>query len=366
MDSSPEKFTVLSIVAGILVWACLGVWSWVFLRKRDDLPVLPLVRRRPVPWRGVDIAVLVVSYVILSGSIIWIGQSGTSPEIAKTGKVVSDQPETASADKASTEETKGVAKKGVEWTGGNSEGKKDEPRTASSTELSSPEKRGHAITLVLHEASLGMIAFCFFMAVIFAPFVEEIVFRMFLQGYFEKLDTRFRLHRRRLARYEGRIESQNSFFKYLPWGVAPILIVSTVFAMMHFRMAAKTPPIESIRWQMTVHALSATIAVIFLLFWLRLVRGARLSDFGIVPREIPRDILRGLVAFFAIAAPVYACQIAAASVIPKDFAPDPIPLFVFSIVLGTVWCRTHRLIPSIVMHMSLNGTSMGMALYFIR
>jgi len=37
---------------------------------------------------------------------------------------------------------------------------------------------------------------------------------------------------------------------------------------------------------------------------------------------------------------------------------DPIPLFLFGIVLGYLYQRTHRLLPSIVAHMTFNAFSM--------
>jgi hypothetical protein len=41
---------------------------------------------------------------------------------------------------------------------------------------------------------------------------------------------------------------------------------------------------------------------------------------------------------------------------------DPIPLFMFSLVLGYLYHRTHRLLPCIILHMSLNSCTMLMLL----
>ena len=46
--------------------------------------------------------------------------------------------------------------------------------------------------------------------------------------------------------------------------------------------------------------------------------------------------------------------------------PSPVPLFVFAMFLGYVYQRTHRLVPSIVAHMVLNATSIGMLFLFSR
>jgi membrane protease YdiL (CAAX protease family) len=44
--------------------------------------------------------------------------------------------------------------------------------------------------------------------------------------------------------------------------------------------------------------------------------------------------------------------------LPDYIAPDPIPLFFFSVALGAIYHRTHRLAPLIVLHAALNGTSL--------
>jgi membrane protease YdiL (CAAX protease family) len=43
---------------------------------------------------------------------------------------------------------------------------------------------------------------------------------------------------------------------------------------------------------------------------------------------------------------------------PGDIRPDPIPLFVLSLMLGYIYQRTHRIWPSIVVHFCLNGLTM--------
>jgi membrane protease YdiL (CAAX protease family) len=42
-------------------------------------------------------------------------------------------------------------------------------------------------------------------------------------------------------------------------------------------------------------------------------------------------------------------------------AADPIALFVFALMLGVLYLRTHRIGPSIVAHMGLNLTSLMLA-----
>jgi membrane protease YdiL (CAAX protease family) len=40
--------------------------------------------------------------------------------------------------------------------------------------------------------------------------------------------------------------------------------------------------------------------------------------------------------------------------------PDPVPLFMLALVLGYVYRQTHRLWPSVVLHMIFNGLALAM------
>jgi membrane protease YdiL (CAAX protease family) len=45
--------------------------------------------------------------------------------------------------------------------------------------------------------------------------------------------------------------------------------------------------------------------------------------------------------------------------------PDPVPLFVLALILGYVYRQTHRIVPSIVTHMLINGLSLAVLLNMI-
>ena len=71
-----------------------------------------------------------------------------------------------------------------------------------------------------------------------------------------------------------------------------------------------------------------------------------------------------LIAFAGLAAPIYGIQVVLLELLPSDFVPDPITLFLFALALGTLYHRTHRVVPAITLHMALNGTTFG--LFFLR
>lgn len=89
--------------------------------------------------------------------------------------------------------------------------------------------------------------------------------------------------------------------------------------------------------------------------------GATAADLGWVREKFFADVRLGVVAFAALAAPMYAAQYTLWRTLPKGVAPDPIVLFFFALALGTLYYRTHRIVPVIVLHMSLNLTSLAMA-----
>lgn len=101
-------------------------------------------------------------------------------------------------------------------------------------------------------------------AVVIAPLVEEFLFRVVLQGWLERRESRWRR-----AGYRP--------FRGAPRGFGPILLSAALFAVLHW-----------------------------------------------------------------------------------GHGPDPIPLFVLAVALGYVYRQTHRIWPSLIVHMCLNGASMAM------
>jgi hypothetical protein len=102
------------------------------------------------------------------------------------------------------------------------------------------------------------------------------------------------------------------------------------------------------------------LAVALALGWVRIRTEASDADFGFVPEKFLADVRLGLLAFLASVAPVYGLQVALKTWLPDDPIVDPVSLFVFALVLGTLYYRTHRIVPAIVAHMALNAFSLLM------
>jgi hypothetical protein len=184
-------------------------------------------------------------------------------------------------------------------------------------------------------------------AVVVAPVAEEFFFRVLLQGWLEKVE---RTWRRRLPMLR----------RWMPLGAMPILISSTVFAGQHFREEAPMVNVDLFMLLLACDGIARILTIIFSILFLHWRVGATAIDFGWAPKNILADVRLGLITFAAIAVPIYGCMIAVSQLLPKKFAPDPIPIFFFAIALGLLYNRTHRAAPSIAVHMALNAASLAM------
>ena len=65
---------------GIFLVVSTAIWTWVFVRWRDGRPIIPLARRRPVPWSGLDVLFIFLMAFFLPISLgraveTWLGSS---------------------------------------------------------------------------------------------------------------------------------------------------------------------------------------------------------------------------------------------------------------------------------------------------
>ena len=141
----------------------------------------------------------------------------------------------------------------------------------------------------------------------------------------------------------------------------PIILTSLLFARLHFRVATPQIALRFLVFLLAGDAGARLLTSAFAVAWLRWRVGATTADLGWTPKNTPGDVKLGLLSFAATAAPVYAVQIASRCLLPAYIAPDPLPLFFFALALGTLYYRTHRFLPGIVLHAALNGTSLVLA-----
>jgi len=286
----------LVTAAAVACLAAMTVWLTVVVR------LLPVRRRRPVPWRAIDLLVILAVYLsllVLAGQII----------MAALPEEVTRPPVSIDPDHSSVQ---------------------------------------HMIMRMLKGGDAAILLLCVVSAVIVAPIVEEFLFRVVLQGWLEAGHKRL----------EGRMPNLR---RIVPGAIGPILISSFVFAMIHFRVDT---PMRHPAFQialMVAAAAAGPLTMGFAVWMLRIRAGARTVDFGWSRKYFLSDVILGLAAFAGLAGPIYGIQMLCVWMLPKYFAPDPVALFFLALALGTLYYRTHRIVPAIVLHMALNAASLAMA-----
>jgi membrane protease YdiL (CAAX protease family) len=207
----------------------------------------------------------------------------------------------------------------------------------------------HTVAKLLATVDVWTLIVAGLSAVVVAPVVEEFLFRTVLQGWLEKVERRLRPAMPTWRRCASR-------------GAGPVLVTSFLFGWVHFRVAGPAMHIEYLAFMLTADALVKVVTMLFAIGLLRATAGATAADMGWAPERLRADVRLGLMAFAGLAAPIYALQVTLALLIPKYLAPDPFVLFFLALGLGTLYFRTHRLMPAIVLHAALNTTSLALLL----
>jgi membrane protease YdiL (CAAX protease family) len=291
-----------AVVAGLV--ACVLVWAWIADRVQHGRPMFRYWPRRPVPWLAWDVLLIVVFYLVAIDLARLAINHSLPPELLKP------LPAGGDADAA------------------------------------------HPIAKVILEGHLWVILFAGLIGALVAPIVEEFLFRVLLQGWLEAAEHRCR----RCWRAHGR---------KVPRTAAPILLSSLLFAAIHFRRGGADYQLPYLIATLAGQTAATLAAVAFAVALLRLRAGATAADLGWSPRHFWADVRLGLLAFVAVGPPIYILQIGLSTLLTHfqlNVAADPIPIFFFALAVGTLYYRTHRIVPSVVLHMSLNFTSLAMAL----
>jgi len=294
------------ILAPLMVLALAGLMVGLVLAVRAyrRAPILPRQPRRPVPWGLPELSMVLVVFLGLQAGVFFAAQYLLGPEVTRA-------PAMYDVDKANA---------------------------------------AHLITrLIEHGRSNPVVLLlCGLAAVVAAPIAEEFLYRLLLQGWLERA-------------WEQRRGEMPLLRRLLPGGTGPILLVAVVFARFHFR-TPQAPRDPGFTMFMLLGFEAASLATVaFAVALLKTRVGATAADLGWNLRKLPGDIGRGALAFLAIAVPLYGAQVGLASLLPEYLPPDPFTLFPFAVLLGFLYYRTHRLAPSIVLHMSLNATTLLLA-----
>jgi membrane protease YdiL (CAAX protease family) len=302
----PEAMAPLVFFGVLLLAAGAGVWAWIAARAAQGEPVIAYEARRPVPWGAIDL-LLVVLFLVVTSS--WIA----AVDAALFHVPHKPPPEAAEA----------------------------------ATDTSHP-----LVVLLRSDRTLMSLALGLASGVLVAPIAEEVLFRLLLQGWLEAVERRWR---RQLPALRRGVR-----------GLIPVVITSLVFATLHFRAAG-----EAVNPRWLLHAMvrgmaSSVLNVGFAVALVRLRVGATMADLGFSRARFWPDVRLGLLAFVAVAIPVYLAQVVLTAILPEGLAPDPITMVFFALALGLLYHRTHRIVPSIALHMALNATSLAATVWLLR
>lgn len=297
----------------LAIFASVVAWVWIATNWRRGEGVFPYQPRRPVPWTGADVGLILGGYIVSSIVAVMLTWAvlGRPVEKAEPPAVLAPQQQ-AQAD--NTDE--------------------------------------HPVARLVLEGDMASFLIALAVAAIIAPLVEEFLFRVVLQGWLEAVDGRWRRRWRAL--------------RSLPRAAVPIIISSAVFAALHFRTTGPAAPMRVLVLLLVVQGVLHLAVVFLAILWLRLFHGATAEDLGWQPRELWADIGRGLVAAVAVCPPTYLLVAVSSQLVPKGYAPDPIPIFFFALALGTIYFRTHRIVAPAVLHVSLNTISLVAAWLLMR
>lgn len=211
-----------------------------------------------------------------------------------------------------------------------------------STTAANTETPPHPLEALLRaRPTLGVILTVLLVGVVIGPITEEFLWRFVLQGT--------------LLRYEraNRLASR---------GCLAVVSTSFLFAARHFRPADAPPPPWETVWGTAVA--SAVISLLFLalgLLYLMTTGCMTRPRLRRTLRHMPRDLGLAARTFLWIGPITLLLHFTLRTAIP-GVVLDPVPLFVFALVLGELARRTGRLTASIALHIMLNATSLALLL----
>jgi len=305
----------LSIPVAVLLVVTLGssaaVWGWIVARWRRGQPIVAFQGRTPVPWRAPDVAAVALSYGLFSVLVPHVDQQ------------------------------LGLVNRFVAWHGEHG-GQRGGVEGDDEDEWS---QAAHPVVVLLRQRrEAGLFVFCLVVAAVVVPVTEEVLFRLVLQGWLESAERRLR-------------RTIPAARRVVP-GTWAVVSTSFIFAALHYRgMPPEADPLELLRLLVYVGVVDLCVVAVAVA-WLRGPAGATAADLGWSGRQLWADVQLGMAAFLAVVAPVYGIQIALRLCLPHNPIVDPISLFLFALVLGTLYYRTHRIVPSIVTHVAFNGFSL--------
>lgn len=213
----------------------------------------------------------------------------------------------------------------------------------------------HPVLRLVQTKNRAFILMGFYMACILAPMNEELLFRAGLQNCLQGVLTK--LFKKR----------QNLSVETCRWLISTISIVlpALFFALIHYRTEEMAnASIESVIRSITNACVAWTLFPIICYSYLFFVRRLRARDLFGTWREAPELALFG-VKWIWILIPSYALSfilVLIRIITNTHFLPDPFCLIPLALVFGFLYYRTQSILPTIVLHILFNFTSLCLTL----
>ncbi len=346
---------IVCAVAGSFAW-------WLILLNRRELrrELWPAFRFRPVLWGALDVLGAFFVVLLLAG-LPWdqwlLGRDASLRNAFRA-------PGEASHSVSSRMDAE-LLSEGLPAGADSSAQEQDSGLTDSEApgwpQSESERKRSHGLWLLLQDRpSAGTLFLCFLVAVVAAPLMEETLFRLLFQGWLATCELRLReLQRADL------VAGQDAAILRIPrprwFGAFSVVVVAACFSLIHIRSTADVPSADDIFAVLLRQLCGYGVALPLLAAWLTWGRGVPLRTWGLARKTFWPDLRLGLRWFATLAVPIYGLQVGLSAMTPDSVVVDPLTLFPFGLVSGVLCLRTGRLLPAIIFHMALNGTSLALA-----
>lgn len=214
---------------------------------------------------------------------------------------------------------------------------KEAASSPKSAESEAPFQREHPLTVLILVSKrvpryTWFLALAFAAAVVTAPFAEELVFRVVLL---------------------------RGLLRYIPSAFITIVLQALFFAFIHIRSPEGVTDIEKLNRILAgvgAMVISHILLTLFILAWLRRVRHAEWRDLGFTRQGLIRGIFKGI-GLFLLACPFMIAASRFVQAVMPQAVPDPAPIFVLALGLGTLFLRTKQFAANLAMHVSLNLAS---------
>ncbi|GIX02603.1 MAG: hypothetical protein KatS3mg112_1540 [Thermogutta sp.] len=330
----PPESVVFIGISSLSVGCWVLLFSFPGLRKR----MWPRYSFRPPPWRLVDVCGAWLALILLILLITSVLQ-GTTTNESHSGQ------RTHTANLQMGRDKKSASAQRAHW----------------------------AILLLNEQLSVSTLLLVVASAGVLGPLVEEIVFRLFVQGWLHGHELRWQRLRSRLRRFgRDRMAAASDEFgslrfrptfreRWVPVGAMSVALSASVFALLHARSTDNVPAPETIRLLLWGRTFAYVLFLVFFFAFVAQRNSSLWRQLGLVRSSILSDVALGLGWFSAAALPIYGVQFFLSSIVPEHIVVDPLTILGVGIILGALYARTGRLLPSVVFHMSLNLTSLLLA-----